>query len=48
MGPTPLLAEAGYAAHVDRLVRNGALLDNRMVYRHARPSEHVPTLEVHV
>ncbi|MGW6393256.1 carboxylate-amine ligase [Streptomyces sp. NPDC055103] len=48
VGPTPLLDEAGYAAHVGRLVRDGTLLDNRMVYWHARPSEHVPTLEVRV
>lgn len=48
VGPTPVLDEAAYLAHVERLVRNGTLLDNRMVYWHARPSEHVPTLEVRV
>lgn len=48
VGPTPMLDEAGYVAHVSRLVRDGTLLDNRMVYWHARPSEHVPTLEVRV
>lgn len=48
VGPTPVLDEAGYLAHVERLVREGTLLDNRMVYWHARPSEHVPTLEIRV
>ncbi|MFD3663714.1 YbdK family carboxylate-amine ligase [Streptomyces sp. NPDC058659] len=48
VGPTPVLDEAQYVAHVERLVRDGTLLDARMVYWHARPSEHVPTLEVRV
>ncbi|MEX0168306.1 carboxylate-amine ligase [Streptomyces sp. LMG1-1-1.1] len=48
VGPTPVLDEAQYLAHVSRLVEDGTLLDNRMVYWHARPSEHVPTLEVRV
>ncbi|MGW8764426.1 carboxylate-amine ligase [Streptomyces sp. NPDC055815] len=48
VGPTPVLDEAQYLAHVARLVREGTLLDNRMVYWHARPSEHVPTLEIRV
>ncbi|MFE5941656.1 YbdK family carboxylate-amine ligase [Streptomyces sp. NPDC056480] len=48
VGPTPDLDEPQYVAHVARLVEDGTLLDNRMVYWHARPSEHVPTLEVRV
>ncbi|MFJ5831821.1 glutamate--cysteine ligase [Streptomyces sp. NPDC093089] len=48
VGPTPVLDETQYLAHVSRLVEEGTLLDNRMVYWHARPSEHVPTLEVRV
>ncbi|GGU98336.1 putative glutamate--cysteine ligase 2 [Streptomyces litmocidini] len=48
VGPTPVLDEPQYLAHVARLVREGTLLDNRMVYWHARPSEHVPTLEIRV
>ncbi|WP_031011117.1 carboxylate-amine ligase [Streptomyces sp. NRRL F-5727] len=48
VGPTPDLDEAEYLAHVARLVGDGTLLDNRMVYWHARPSEHVPTLEIRV
>ncbi|MFH8839016.1 YbdK family carboxylate-amine ligase [Streptomyces sp. NPDC017868] len=48
VGPTPVLDEPQYLAHVARLVSEGTLLDNRMVYWHARPSEHVPTLEIRV
>ncbi|MFF0476403.1 glutamate--cysteine ligase [Streptomyces sp. NPDC004284] len=48
VGPTPVLDEAQYLTHVARLVRDGTLLDSRMVYWHARPSEHVPTLEIRV
>ncbi|MFF7442023.1 glutamate--cysteine ligase [Streptomyces sp. NPDC008122] len=49
VGPTPVLTdEAHYLAHVARLVSDGTLLDNRMVYWHARPSEHVPTLEIRI
>ncbi|MEU7075542.1 glutamate--cysteine ligase [Streptomyces narbonensis] len=48
VGPTPVLDETQYLAHVARLVKDGTLLDDRMVYWHARPSEHVPTLEVRV
>ncbi|AJF68393.1 carboxylate-amine ligase [Streptomyces vietnamensis] len=48
VGPTPMLDEPRYLAHVARLVEDGTLLDDRMVYWHARPSEHVPTLEIRV
>ncbi|MFF0430898.1 glutamate--cysteine ligase [Streptomyces sp. NPDC004327] len=49
VGPTPVLDdEPQYLAHVERLVRDGTILDNRMVYWHARPSEHVPTLEIRI
>ncbi|MFC8956953.1 glutamate--cysteine ligase [Streptomyces sp. NPDC057101] len=48
VGPAPDLDEAAYLAHVAELVRTGTLLDRRMVYWHARPSEHVPTLEIRV
>ncbi|MEU5219662.1 glutamate--cysteine ligase [Streptomyces sp. NPDC020807] len=48
VGPTPVLDEAQYLAHVARLVEDGTLLDDRMVYWHARPSEHVPTVEIRV
>ncbi|WP_435972940.1 carboxylate-amine ligase [Streptomyces sp. Qhu_M48] len=46
VGPAPLLNEIGYERVADHLVRTGALLDRRMIYWHARPSEHVPTLEI--
>ncbi|MFF8410046.1 carboxylate-amine ligase [Streptomyces omiyaensis] len=48
VGPTPVLDEPQYLAHVARLVADGTLLDDRMVHWHARPSEHVPTLEIRV
>ncbi|MFD7553824.1 YbdK family carboxylate-amine ligase [Streptomyces sp. NPDC059835] len=46
VGPAPLLDEAEYDRLADRLVRSGTLLDRRMIYWYARPSEHVPTLEI--
>ncbi|WP_418960791.1 carboxylate-amine ligase [Streptomyces tritici] len=48
VGPAPHLDEAQYLAHVAELVRTGAVLDRRMLYWYARPSEHVPTLEIRV
>ncbi|WP_328966988.1 carboxylate-amine ligase [Streptomyces sp. NBC_00239] len=49
VGPPPLLDdERQYLAYVDGLVGAGILLDRRMLYWHARPSEHVPTLEIRV
>jgi carboxylate-amine ligase len=48
VGPAPILDEAGYDALVDGLVDAGTILDRRMIYWYARPSEHVPTLEVRV
>lgn len=48
VGPAPDLDETGYLAHVDELVRSGTLMDRRMLYWHARPSEHLPTLEIRV
>ncbi|MEV8530589.1 glutamate--cysteine ligase [Streptomyces sp. NPDC051211] len=47
-GPAPVVTEAGYEAVVASLVDRGILLDRRMVYWYARPSEHVPTLEIRV
>lgn len=48
VGPAPLLDEAGYERLAGHLVRTGTLLDRRMIYWHARPSEHIPTLEIRV
>ncbi|WP_405018007.1 glutamate--cysteine ligase [Kitasatospora sp. NBC_00070] len=48
-GPTPLCADAAeYDALLDRLVDSGLLLDRRMAYWHARPSERFPTVEIRV
>ncbi|MEV7510242.1 glutamate--cysteine ligase [Streptomyces sp. NPDC091201] len=48
VGPAPVLDEAAYERIAGDLVRCGALLDRRMIYWYARPSEHVPTLEIRV
>ncbi|MFJ3788438.1 glutamate--cysteine ligase [Kitasatospora sp. NPDC090091] len=48
VGPPPVLDEAQYEALADALVECGVLLDRRMIYWYARPSEHVPTLEVRI
>ena len=40
--------EAAYEAAADRLVSSGEILDRGMIYWFARPSEHLPTLEVRV
>ncbi|MFI5620297.1 glutamate--cysteine ligase [Streptomyces sp. NPDC051567] len=48
VGPAPVLDEAAYERVADALVRSGAVLDRRMIYWFARPSEHVPTLEIRV
>ncbi|MFD8205961.1 glutamate--cysteine ligase [Streptomyces sp. NPDC059695] len=46
VGPAPLVDEPGYDRLAEHLVRTGTLLDRRMIYWYARPSEHVPTLEI--
>ncbi|MDH6544056.1 YbdK family carboxylate-amine ligase [Streptomyces sp. SPB4] len=48
VGPAPVLDSSGYERLADHLVRTGTLLDRGMIYWHARPSEHVPTLEIRV
>lgn len=48
VGPAPLLDEPAYERLADSLIRSGPLLDRKMIYWYARPSEHVPTLEVRV
>ncbi|WP_068925325.1 carboxylate-amine ligase [Planobispora rosea] len=49
VGPPPLLdSAADYRATVDALVRSGVILDEAMVYWLARPSHHLPTVEVRV
>ncbi|MFE9426348.1 YbdK family carboxylate-amine ligase [Kitasatospora sp. NPDC006697] len=46
VGPAPLLDLDGYERTADALVADGPLVDRRMIYWYARPSEHLPTLEV--
>ncbi|MCJ1676474.1 YbdK family carboxylate-amine ligase [Streptomyces sp. APSN-46.1] len=48
VGPAPLLDEPGYERLATALVQDGTLLDRGMIYWYARPSEHVPTLEIRV
>ncbi|MGW2402703.1 carboxylate-amine ligase [Kitasatospora sp. NPDC001664] len=48
VGPAPVLDAAAYEALADSLVSSRLLLDRRMIYWYARPSEHVPTLEVRI
>ncbi|MFE7807406.1 glutamate--cysteine ligase [Streptomyces sp. NPDC057430] len=48
VGPPPVLDERRYRDIVGALIGAGVILDDRMVYWHARPSEHVPTLEVRI
>lgn len=48
VGPAPVMREAQYEAYVGALVEDRILLDRRMLYWYARPSEHVPTLEIRV
>ncbi|MFJ9031656.1 glutamate--cysteine ligase [Streptomyces sp. NPDC102274] len=48
-GPAPLFADAGqYDVLLDSLVGSGVLLDRKMAYWFARPSEDVPTIEIRV
>lgn len=42
------MCEAQYEAYVGALVEHRILMDRRMLYWYARPSEHVPTLEIRV
>lgn len=47
--PAPLLVdEAAYEQVADGLITSGRLLDRKMIYWCARPSEHCPTLEVRI
>ncbi|MEU2157724.1 glutamate--cysteine ligase [Streptomyces sp. NPDC019396] len=48
VGPSPLLDRTGYEATLDALIHSGVVLDRRSLYWYARPSEHVPTLEIRV
>ncbi|MCK7623568.1 glutamate--cysteine ligase [Streptomyces sp. RS10V-4] len=49
VGPTPPFRDAAaYAGLVDTLVASGMLMDRKLVYWYARPSERWPTLEIRV
>ncbi|MFD8595308.1 YbdK family carboxylate-amine ligase [Kitasatospora sp. NPDC059646] len=47
-GPAPVLDEAGYHAALDRLIAHDVIPDRRAVFWYARPSTHLPTLEIRV
>ncbi|MFD4131437.1 glutamate--cysteine ligase [Streptomyces goshikiensis] len=46
--PAPLLDSASYEESAAALVASGILMDRRMIYWFARPSEHQPTVEFRV
>ncbi len=48
VGPAPVLDEGGYAQRAEELVSTGTVIDRKMIYWYARPSEHLPTLEFRV
>jgi len=48
VGPTPRVGADEYERLAEDLVVSGVLLDRKMIYWYARPSEHVPTLEIRV
>ena len=48
VGPAPVLDEPGYERLVRGLVTADVLMDRKMIYWYARPSEHLPTLEIRV
>ena len=48
VGPTPPIPAGRYEALAEGLVLSGVLLDRKMIYWYARPSEHLPTLEIRV
>jgi len=48
MGPPPVLEPDAYERRVRMLIDRGTILDRKMIDWYARPSEHVPTVEVRV
>ncbi|GAA2001987.1 carboxylate-amine ligase [Catenulispora subtropica] len=48
VGPAPLITGETYETLADDLVLSGVLMDRKMIYWYARPSEHLPTLEIRV
>ncbi|WP_051710692.1 carboxylate-amine ligase [Streptomyces sp. NRRL S-350] len=47
-GPAPVLEPQEYERTVRRLLAHRVILDRKMLYWYARPSEHLPTLEVRI
>ncbi|MFD0275561.1 YbdK family carboxylate-amine ligase [Kitasatospora sp. NPDC127111] len=47
-GPAPVLDPEEYERTVRRLITHRVILDRKMLYWYARPSEHLPTLEVRI
>lgn len=48
VGPTPVLDGPGYELAARELTATGAVMDRKMIYWYARPSERWPTLEIRV
>lgn len=48
VGPAPVVDQDGYERLATRMVASGAIADRKMIYWYARPSEHLPTLEIRV
>ncbi|GHI82505.1 MULTISPECIES: carboxylate-amine ligase [Streptomyces] len=48
VAPSPLLDPVSYERTAEALVASGTLMDRRMIYWFARPSEHQPTIEFRV
>jgi carboxylate-amine ligase len=48
VGPTPVLDGPGYERTARELTASGTVMDRKMIYWYARPSERWPTLEVRV
>ena len=48
VGPTPVLDGSGYERVANELTASGTVMDRKMIYWFARPSERWPTLEIRV
>ena len=48
VGPAPVVDQHGYEQLATRMVASGTITDRKMIYWYARPSEHLPTLEIRV
>lgn len=48
VGPPPVLDGPGYERAASELTATGAVMDRKMIYWYARPSERWPTLEIRV